>query len=309
MAILIYKGDRDITPWLKALHAVDPTLDVRVYPDTGNPAEITFGLAWPYPHGLWSDFPHLKAISSIGAGVSHLLEDNTLALHIPILKLTDNRLNQSMWEYLLATISYQAMRLPLYRQQQSKTLWRELPSRGFDGITVGIYGLGSIGSFVAAQLAKLGFRVIGFANRTKSIEGVEVCTPHTTTGAILHRLDIVVSILPLTAETSGMFDAGFFGKLTRGVSFVNVGRGAQVVESDLMAALDSGQLSHAFLDVFPQEPLAEDHPFWQHPKIDITPHIASITDPVSVAPQIVENYRRIMNSLLPNNRVDRVRGY
>jgi glyoxylate/hydroxypyruvate reductase A len=125
----------------------------------------------------------------------------------------------------------------------------------------------------------------------------------------LHRLDIVVSILPLTAETSGMFDAGFFGKLAHGVSFVNVGRGAQVVESDLMAALDSGQLSHAFLDVFPQEPLAEDHPFWQHPKIDITPHIASITDPVSVVPQIVANYRRATEGLPLHNCVDRSLGY
>ncbi len=309
MAILIYKGDRDITHWMKALRKLDPTLDIRVYPDIGDPDEITFALTWPYPHGLWGSFPHLQAISSIGAGVSHILRDTTLDPDIPILKLTDNRLNRSMWEYLLAAISYQAMQLHRYRRQQSTRTWTELLPREFDSITVGVYGLGSIGSFVAAQLVKLGFRVIGFANRIKTLEGVEVYTPDNTTEEILHRLDIVVSILPLTPQTTGIFDADFFGKLRRGASFVNVGRGAQVAESDLLSALESGQLSHAILDVFEQEPLPGNHPFWQHPKIDLTPHIASITDPVSVAPQIVENYHRAMEGLSLNNRVDRALGY
>jgi len=309
MAILIYKGDRDITRWLEALKAVDDTLDIRVYPEVGNAEEITFALTWPYPHGLWNDFPHLKAISSIGAGVSHILEDKTLDRDMPILKLTDSRLNQSMWEYLLATISYQAMQLHRYAQQQSEKVWAELPPRGFDSVTVGIYGLGSIGKFVAERLAAEGFVVKGFANSSKEIAGVEVYTPSEVTDTVMQSLDIVVSILPLTAQTEGFFDQAFFARLKKGATFINVGRGAQLIEVDLIEALESGQLSHAWLDVLVQEPLREDHPFWAHPQVSITPHIASITDPLSVAAQIVENYHAAMQGNALHNVVDREMGY
>ena len=309
MAILIYKGERDITRWLKALKAVDDTLDIRVYPEVGNAEEITFALTWPYPHGLWNDFPHLKAISSIGAGVSHILEDETLDRDMPILKLTDSRLNQSIWEYLLATISYQAMQLHRYQKQQGEKVWAELPPRGFDSVTVGIYGLGSIGKFVAERLAAEGFVVKGFANSPKEIAGVEVYTPSEVTDTVMQSLDIVVSILPLTAQTEGFFDQAFFARLKKGATFINVGRGAQLIEVDLIEALESGQLSHAWLDVLVQEPLREDHPFWIHPQVSTTPHIASITDPLSVAAQIVENYHAAMQGNALHNVVDREMGY
>ncbi len=309
MAILIYKGDRDITHWMKALRKLDPTLDFRVYPETGDPDEITFGLTWPYPHGLWNDFPRLKALSSIGAGVSHILDDATLDRNIPVLKLTDSRLNQSMWEYLLSTISYQTMQLHRYQEQQSEKTWKEIPPRGFEHTTIGIFGLGNIGKYVAERLAELGFVVKGFSNSPKEIAGVAVYTPSETTGEVMKDLDIVVSILPLTAKTAGMFNADFFGRLKPNTTFINVGRGPQVIEEDLLAALESGQLSHAFLDVFDAEPLPRDHPFWTHPQIAVTPHIASITDPVSVAPQIVANYRRATEGSPLHNRVDRSLGY
>jgi len=309
MAILIYKGDREITPWLEALKAVDDTLDIRVYPEVGNAEEITFGLTWPYPHGLWNDFPNLRALSSIGAGVSHILDDETLDANIPVLKLTDSRLNQSMWEYLLATVSYQAMQLHRYAYQQSEKLWAELSPRGFESVTVGIYGLGSIGKYVAERLAGLGFVVKGFANSPKEIEGVTVYTPDDVTDEVMRALDIVVSILPLTPQTVGFFDQHFFARLKEGASLINVGRGPQVVEEDLLDALERGQLSHAYLDVFIQEPLPETDPFWSHPQVSVTPHIASITNPVSVAPQIVENYHAAMRGDALCNVVDRKMGY
>ena len=309
MAILIYPGNRDIHAWITALKSVDEELDIRVYPETGNPKEITFGLTWPYPHGLWNDFPRLKALSSIGAGVSHILDDETLDKNIPVLKLTDSRLNRSMWEYLLSTISYQTMQLHRYQEQQSEKTWKEIPPRGFEHTTIGIFGLGNIGKYVAERLTVLGFVVKGFANSPKEIAGVAVYTPSETTEEVMKDLDIVVSILPLTAKTAGMFNADFFGRLKPNTTFINVGRGPQVIEEDLLAALESGQLSHAFLDVFDLEPLPTDHPFWPHPGISITPHIASITDPISVAPQIVANYHRAMEGLPLHNRIDRVLGY
>ena len=309
MALLIYKGKRDITAWLEALKEVDETLDIRIYPRVGDPGEIDFVLTWPYPHGLWHPFPEIKAISSIGAGVSHILDDPILDPKIPVLKLTDSRLNQSMWEYLLAAVSYQATQLPLYGYQQEKKQWKELPPRGFDSVTVGIFGLGNIGRFVAEKLASLGFEVKGFANSPKKVAGVEVYTPEEMTDKVLGNLDIVVSILPLTPSTVGFFDAAFFARLKEGAGFINVGRGPQVDEVKLIQALDSGQLSHAWLDVFADEPLPEDHPFWTHPKVRVTPHIASITDPRSVAAQIVDNYRRASKGFALENVVDRESGY
>ncbi len=309
MAMMIYAGDRDVTQWIEALRAVDDSMDIRIYPDVGDVRDIIFGLSWQYPEGLWSEYPNLRALSSIGAGVSHILDDETLDRDISILKLTDNRLNQSMWEYLLATISYQAMQLHLYRYQQSDSHWHERVPRGFDSVTVGIFGLGSIGRYVAEHLVELGFRVKGFATTAKSIDGVDVYSGDMVTDSVLQSLDIVVSILPLTASTIGFFDREFFDRLSRGATIINVGRGAQIVESDLIRALDSGQLSHVWLDVFEQEPLDKQHPFWSYPKISITPHIASITDPVSVAPQIVENYHALVDGQPMRNVVDRSRGY
>jgi len=309
MALLIYSGKKNIDRWIAALKAEDASLDIRVYPRVGDPGEIDFVLTWPYPHGLWHPFSEIKAISSIGAGVSHIMDDPILNPEIPILKLTDSRLNQSMWEYLLATISHQAMQLPAYGVQQSQKQWKELAPRGFDGVTVGIFGLGNIGKFVARQLATLGFVVKGFANSDKQIEGVTVYTPESTTDAVMESLDIVVSILPLTPQTTGFFDASFFARLKQGTGFINVGRGPQVEVEALIQALESGQLSHAWLDVFAEEPLREDHPFWMHPQVSVTPHIASITDPKSVAAQIVDNYHRALKGLPLNNVVDREAGY
>jgi len=309
VAILIYKGDRDITLWLEALKAVDETLDIRIYPEVGNVKEITFALTWPYPHGLWNSFPNLQAISSIGAGVSHILDDDTLDSSIPVLKLTDSRLNQSMWEYLISTVSYQAMGFHHYHYQQHSREWKERPPRGFDTITVGVFGLGNIGRYVAEKLAYMGFDVKGFANSHKEIEDIDVYTPGKVTDTLMKSLDIIVSILPLTSDTERYFNQKFFNRLKRGASFINVGRGPQVVEADLIEVLESGQLSHAWLDVFREEPLAEDHIFWTYPQISITPHIASITDPVSVAPQIVENYHAVMKKTALKNIVNRELGY
>jgi glyoxylate/hydroxypyruvate reductase A len=214
-----------------------------------------------------------------------------------------------MFEYILATVSYQAMRLHRFNQLQQLKEWDEITPRGFGGTVVGIFGLGSIGSYVAQRLSRLGFVIKGFANSPKEIEGVETYTPRSIADSVMKSLDIVVSILPLTAQTEGFFDQSFFDRLKTGASFINVGRGPQVVENDLLCSLKSNHLSHAWLDVFDQEPLSEDHPYWSHPNISITPHIASITDPASVASQIVENYHAAMQGKTLHNVVDRKMGY
>jgi len=309
MAILIYHKELYVHNWVKALKTADETLDIRIYPDFGRAEEITFGITAPYPEGFWNQFSNLKALSSIGAGVSHILDDKTLPADIPVLKLVDTRLNQSMWEYILATVSYCSKNLHSYQLQQKAGLWKELRPSSFRRTTVGVLGLGSIGSFVAQRLAEVGFAVKGFANSPKEIAGVEVLKLSEAEAEVMASVDIWVSILPLTSETEDLFDRAFFAKLKEGAIVINVGRGPQVVDRDLIDALDSGQLSFAYLDVFREEPLPSSHPFWTHPKVALTPHIASITSPRSVASQIIDNYYRALHGEALQHCVDRDAGY
>ncbi len=310
MAILIYHKEIYVHNWVKALKAADETLDIRIYPNFGKVEEIEFGITAPYPEGFWNQFPNLKALSSIGAGVSHILDDDTTLLaHIPVLKLVDDRLNQSMWEYILATVTHCTKNLHRYQTQQREGVWRELRPTSFSRTTIGVLGLGSIGSFVAKKLSELGFTVKGFANTPKDIAGVEVYKLSETSDDTMALVDIWVSILPLTPQTENIFDEYFFSRLKEGAVLINVGRGHQVVDNDLIIALDSGQLSYAYLDVFREEPLPKSHPFWQHMQISITPHIASITSPRSVAEQIVTNYYHAIAGDPLSNVVDRELGY
>lgn len=309
MALLMYAGSLDESIWISELKSIDSSLDIRVYPDCGDIEEIDFILARQYPAGLWEKFPNVKAICSMGAGVNHILNDSTLDPSIPILKLVDKNLNQEMFEYLLAVIGYHAKDLHLYEKQQKHKRWNELPAKSFTQTTVGIVGMGSIGSFVAEQLTLLGFAVVGFSNSPKQIEGIVMSTLDTATESIMQSVDIWISILPLTPKTTNIFNASFFARIKRGSVFVNVGRGPQVVADDLIQALESGRLSSAYLDVFEHEPLSSESALWMQEGLHVTPHIASITNPASVAEQIVTNYHNTISGVVLNNMINRKIGY
>ncbi len=310
MAIVIYNDtNRDLKPWIKALKSCKKDLDLRVYPDIGDVEDIIFAITWVFPKGLWSKFPNLKAISSIGAGVSHILDDTTLSKEISILKLTDKNLNQSMWEYTLGIVMFYTMNLDIYSKQQKRNLWQELSPPSFKNTTIGIMGLGSIGQTIAINFEQLGFNVKGYSFSAKDISNIETFTINDFIDLFLKDIDILISVLPLTNKTTNIFNKSFFSKMKKGSKFINVGRGAQVVEDDLIESLNSGQLNSAFLDVFKHEPLEKTHQFWKHPDIHITPHIASITSPNSVAPQIIDNYERVSKGLKLLNKVNLDRGY
>ncbi len=310
MAIIIFNDtNRDLTPWIDALKNSKEDLDLRIYPDVGNIEDITFALTWPYPKGLWNKFPNLKAISSIGAGVNHILADTTIAKEVSILKLADDNLNQSMWEYTLSIVMLYTMNLHKYFKQQQSGIWKELTPTNFKTTTIGIMGLGNIGSYMAQNFEQMGFNVKGYSSSKKNIADIQTFTSHEPIELFLEDVDILISVLPLTQETTNIFNNSFFNKMKKSSYFINVGRGAQVVEDDLIDALDIAQLDSVYLDVFNQEPLEKTHPFWKHPNINITPHIASITSPSSVASQICENYERVSKGLEPLNKVDRIKGY
>ncbi|MCA1334543.1 NAD(P)-dependent oxidoreductase [Pseudooceanicola marinus] len=172
-----------------------------------------------------------------------------------------------------------------------------------------VLGLGNLGAEVARHLSRTGFRTLGWARSPKQIEGVECFDGPHSLDEVLAQADIVVNMLPLTPATEDMVDAAFLGKMKRGAAFINTARGRHVVEEDLLAALDAGQLSHATLDVFRQEPLPEDSPFWSHPGVTITPHISSIADPETGAVIVAENVRRFEETGEWSHLVDVAAGY
>ena len=178
---------------------------------------------------------------------------------------------------------------------------------GFIGI--GIMGMGQLGADAARKLVQLDFKVAGWSRTPKSIDGVESYAGNEALDDFLSRSDVLICLLPLTAVTRGILNRGLFQKLPAGAYLINVARGAHLIEEDLVTALDAGHLSGACLDVFQTEPLPPDHPFWSHPNIMITPHISSITDPLAVMPQILDNYRSMKTGKPLKHVIDVDRGY
>lgn len=309
MSLLIAARGMGATKWKAALLACDANLDVRVWPDIGNAGDIVFACAWnPAPHAL-ANLPSLRGITSLGAGVDRLLEDPTIPEYLPLARIIDERLAGAMGEYVL----FHALRLlrgyDALRQQQACHEWRHLPSGDPGRWTVGIMGLGEMGRCAVQLLHSVGFRVKGWSRRPKSLQGVETYSGKNELDSFLQGLDLLVCLLPLTSETRDLLNADLFSRLPRGVHILNAGRGGHLNEADLLVALDNGQISSATLDVFATEPLPVDHPFWDHPRIYITPHNAADSEPDSVASQIVENYRRIKAGQAMLNLVNRGQGY
>jgi glyoxylate/hydroxypyruvate reductase A len=309
MSLAIICPGRDMRQWMQALQAREPELKVELWPEIGDPESVEFALVWKHQAGILAGFPNLRCISSLGAGVDALLEDRGLPSGVPLVRIVDEGLKQSMAEYVcLGALDY-FRQFEQYRQQQAACIWQARPVRHISTIGVGILGLGELGSHVAGRLAAIGFPVQGWSRTRKSSAGIPSYYGDEGLAAFLAASDILVCLLPLTPATSGILNARLFRQLPAGAYVINVARGEHLVEPDLLAAIDSGRLSGALLDVFRLEPLPQDHSFWTHPRIRITPHIASITNPDSAVLQVLENYHRALSGRPLLNRVDPQRGY
>lgn len=309
MAILILFRDRDPEPWLRAIREVDPQIDLRVWPDFGAARDIVFAIAWNHPDGVFQQFPNLRCLQSIGAGVDHILRDPALPEQVAVARIVDPSLARTMTRYLIAAVLSHSSHFPRYWRFQQKKQWQPLPAIAPAQCCIGIMGLGQLGEHAARAFADLGFAVHGWSRTPKSIPNVRTFAGEAQLADFLAETDILICLLPLTPQTQNILNRALFAQLPRGAYVINVARGAHLVDADLLSAFDSGQLSGACLDVFRQEPLPPEHAFWQHPKITITPHISSVTDPQSVAGQIVENYRRLRQNQPLQHTVDRSRGY
>lgn len=296
--------------WRDALLAVDPSLDIRLFPDAGEPSEIEAAVCWTqHDMAELRRYPNLRLLVSMGAGVDHLLRPPGPPPGVPVARLVDARLTQGMVEWVVLNVLRFHRQDLEYRALQAARVWEELPAPDTAKRRVGILGLGELGGASARALLALGFPVMGWTRRPREVEGVETFHGEDGLAAMLAKTDICVCLLPLTPDTRGVLNARTLAMLPRGAFLINAARGGHVVQPDLLAALDGGHVAAAALDVFEPEPLPPEHPFWAHPRVLVWPHAASITIPSSAAPQVVENIRRARAGEPILNRVDFGSGY
>ena len=307
---LIIKPDLEHTrSWNDVFSEAMPEMPVRDWADPGDMADIEYAFVWAPEPGALRKFPNLKCIFSIGAGVDHLLKDPDLPDGVPIVRMVEPELTQGMSEYVTMHVLRYHREVPALEQQQRDKVWHELIAPTAPSRKVGLLGFGVLGQDAARVLRVLKFDLASWSRTPKRVAGVQSFYGADGLGPFLARTEILVCLLPLTAKTQGILNRDLLAKLPRGACLINAGRGGHQVEEDILAALDSGQLAGATLDVFLAEPLPSGSPFWTHPKVTLTPHIASVTQQVSAIEQVVANIRRIQAGKTPLNTVDRELGY
>lgn len=298
----------DPQAWRATLAAALPGLDFVTGPDGIDPGRVDVALVWtPPPQGL-NAFTKLRAVLSLGAGVDQL-RLATLDPRVPVARLIDPTLTARMVAYCKAAVFHFHRDLHRHRQHQAQRRWAFIPPVDAGARRVLVLGLGELGAAVATALAAEGFAVTGWSRSAKRLPCVESCCGAEGLAQAAAACDIVINLLPLTEETRGLLSRDFFACLRPGACLVQVGRGGHLVEADLLEALAQGRVAGAFLDVFAQEPLPPEHPFWAHPQLVLTPHVASLSDPAQSARDVIENIRRAMTGQPLLHAIDRVHGY
>jgi glyoxylate/hydroxypyruvate reductase A len=308
-ALLVSTKPATMAVWREELLALDPTLDIRLFPETGPVEDIAAAVTWNHPPEDLYRYPNLRLLISMGAGVDHLFRPPGPPPGVAVVRLVDRLLTTAMSEYVMLAVLRHHRQDAGYRALQAAGVWEELPAPDTEATRIGIMGLGNLGADAARKLAALDFRVAGWSRTARALPGIETFAGEKGLLPFLARTDILVCLLPLTPATEGIINARTLAALPRGAYVINAARGGHVVEDDLLAALESGHVAGATLDVFRTEPLPEGHRFWTHPKVILTPHAASITIPRSVAPQVVDNLARLREGRPLANVVDVTVGY
>ena len=302
MNILFASEMEKLQSWLPLLSSALPQDRITTSLDE----KIDVALVATPPAGVLRKLRGVKLIQSLWMGVEGLLADPDYPKGVPLARLVDPGMVAAMSETVLAHVLDWHRRHNQYRDQQRGRQWLRHTQYMAADRTIGLLGLGELGGDAARKLLALGFNVAGWSRTPKRIEGVKCFTD---LSAMLPQCDAIVCLLPLTAQTRGILNSENLGKMKRKGVLINVARGGHIVRQDLIAALDSGQLSHAYLDVFETEPLPQNDPLWTHPKVSITPHTAALTEPRTAVPKIVENIERVRRGEAPLNRVDFEAGY
>lgn len=309
MKLLFCSHLDDPKEWLPELKKHMPDLEIEVWPDVKDRARIEAILVWlPPAEGGISLFPNLKMIQSLGAGVNQL-DLKSLPRHVPLARLVDPGLNVSMRDYCVWATLRHYRGLDTHAEHQPLKKWVYYIPPPKSAVNVGVMGIGELGGEVARAIADLGFSVRGWSRTPKTIDRVACFSGADGLKEFASKTDILICLLPLTPETRGILARPLFEMLPKGAKLINVGRGGHLAEADLIPAIESGRIASATLDVFATEPLPPEHPFWTHPKITVTPHVAAFGAAVSAAPVVVENLRRAMAGKRLLNQVDIDKGY
>lgn len=296
-------------PWVKALKKAFPNTTIEVYPEVKNKDAIDFVICWKPTKNVLAQFPNIKVIQSVGAAIDHITNSQTIPTNTIITRIIDEKLSNDMWEFLITIVLSELKNIQQYSNQKTTKIWEQYNYKSINNTTVAILGLGNIGGYVAEKFAKIGFKVKGWSNSKKEIPSVKSYHEKDKFDVFLNNADFLINLLPLTANTKDILNKNTFNKLPKDSFLINVARGEHLVDNDLIDALDTSILSGAFLDVFRIEPLPNEHPFWKHPKIKITPHIASLTNVDTAINQIAENYKRFLNKEELLNCVSLKKGY
>lgn len=306
---IVYKSDPVRGQrWQALLADKAPERAFHLWPDCGNPDDVCYLVAWQPPDDLTTCFSNLRVLFSIGAGVDQLDLDR-IPTDLPIVRMIDPGLTQGMIEYVLFAVLALQRDMPSYLAQQRARVWQPHPQRSAAETRVGVLGVGELGQAVLERLASLGFDCAGWSRSPRPPGAVPVWHGDQALPDFLARTDILVCLLPLTSATRGLLNTAVFDQLPESAALVNVGRGPQLVIDDLLAALDRGHLGAAVLDVVDPEPLPSEHALWAHPRVWLTPHIASAPQPETALDALLANIERFERGEAMHGKIDRTRGY
>jgi glyoxylate/hydroxypyruvate reductase len=314
MSLLLAMADWHVEEWRKQFQAQLPDLEIVALGEPFDRRAVRYAAAWRHPEGSLTGLPALEAVFSLGAGVDHLLADSKLP-EVPIARIVDPDLTNRMSEYVVLHCLRYLRQLPRYERQQREGLWEDDRSQpAARSVRVGVLGVGALGLDALRKLQVMGFDVAGWSRSAKTIAGLTTFDGAAGLDLFLARTDILVCLMPLTPETRGFLNAALLSKLaqngrTGGPYLINAARGGLQVEADILAALESGQIKGATLDVFEPEPLPKESPFWTHPLVTVTPHNAANSEPEACAALISRQIHRLDAGGKLEHVVDRALGY
>ena len=316
LALLVRGGSANWSPerWKSRFDMVCKDRRVLLLPQAGfDPTEVHYAAVWKPGHGDLAAFPNLRVIFNLGAGVDALMADSSLP-KVPLVRVAVGDLTHRMTEYVVLHVLMHHRQELYLRASQREKRWEPKFQWPANAISVGIMGLGTLGADAAEALRLIGFRVAGWSRSQKRIEGIECFHGGAQIEAFLQRTDILVCLLPLTSDTRHILNRELFAKLNRNSPLgapvlINAGRGGLQNEADILQCLDNGTLGAASLDVFANEPLTADSPFWTHSKVVLTPHNAADTDPDEISKYVARQIERFEAGGALENVVDPTRGY
>ncbi|MFT8802821.1 MAG: glyoxylate/hydroxypyruvate reductase A [Gluconobacter cerinus] len=285
-----------------------PELEFYVWPETGDPQKVRYLAAWQPPENLAENFPNLEVLFSVGAGVDQL-NLASIPENVRVVRMIEPGLAEGMIEYVLwAVLSYHRNMFQ-YARQQAAHVWKGTPNVSSSLFRVGVMGMGALGTPVLKKLSQFGYVCHGWSRSRHDIPGIKSYAGPEELDAFLAATDVLVCLMPLTDATKGILNKELFAKLPKGACLINCGRGGHLAQDDLLLALDEGLLSQAVLDVTDPEPIPEDHPFWKHPLITLTPHIASSSHAETGGEMILKNIIQFEKGAEMVGEINRSSGY